>query len=173
MDRKTIKMPNAKVKLFITGGTIDKKYNELDGSLDFERTHLPAMLATARCTAEISSETILLKDSLEMTDDDRSLICEKCAACHESQILISHGTDTMAKTGEALAKLVKGKTVVLFGAMIPYSFGSSDALFNLGYAMAAAQMMPEGIYIAMNGQLFHWDNVIKNKRAGIFETSRS
>ncbi|ACF12720.1 L-asparaginase [Chloroherpeton thalassium ATCC 35110] len=160
-----------KIKLFITGGTIDKKYNELDGSLGFHQTHFPAMLSQARNAASVTLDIILMKDSLEMNDTDRALICQKCLECEETLILISHGTDTMVETGKFLSQSLKGKTVVLFGAMIPYSFSTNtDALFNFGFALAAVQLAPSGVFIAMNGKLFNWDTVTKNKQKGVFQT---
>lgn len=160
------------IKLIITGGTIDKHYNELNGSLVFADTHIPNMLKQSRCKADINIETILQKDSLEMEDADRALILEACENSSESMILITHGTDTMTLTAEHIAKHVKDKTIVLLGSMIPYAFKNSDALFNLGTAVAAVQCLPADVYITMNGQIFKWDNVTKNRQAGRFETEQ-
>ncbi len=158
------------IRIIITGGTLDKRYNETDGQLLFTQTSLPAMLKQARCTVPVSLEQLMLKDSLDMSDDDRELIKQACLTVAEDQILITHGTDTMVHTAKYLSAAIKSKTVVLLGAMIPYSFGNSDALFNLGCAMSAVQTLGPGIYITMNGQLFNWDNVQKNRQQGIFQT---
>ena len=159
-----------KIRLFVTGGTIDKQYNELTGKLDLETTWVPDMLSQGRCRLDITVETLLLKDSLDMIDEDRQLIAEKCAQCDESRIIITHGTDTMPETAGVLGNESNDKTIVLLGAMIPYSVDNSDALFNLGFAVAAVQTLPSGVYITMNGKIFTWDNVMKNKAAGVFET---
>ena len=160
----------SEIKFVITGGTIDKLYNELDGSLIFTESHIPAMLKQARCNVDITTETVMLKDSLEMDDNDRELISKKCASYQESKILISHGTDTMVETAAVLAEKISGKTIVLFGAIIPFTINYSDSLFNLGCAVSAVQCLPEGIYISMNGKVFPWDDVRKNKTEGIFQT---
>ena len=156
------------IKLIITGGTIDKNYDELTGELSFPETHLPAMLKQARCTAEINMQQLMLKDSLEMTDSDREEIKQNCIATKAQQIIITHGTDTMVETAKHLALLIKDKTIVLVGAMIPYTINNSDALFNLGCAVTAVQLLPAGIYITMNGKVFAWDNVVKDTQAGEF-----
>jgi L-asparaginase len=158
-----------KIKLLVTGGTIDKTYNALNGELIFTQTQLPQMLEQSRCHADISLETILLKDSLDMNDADRKKIVQTCLACEESLIIITHGTDTMTLTAHSLSTQIKDKTVVLLGAMIPYAFKQSDSLFNLGTAIAAVQCLPSGIYITMNGKVFNWNNVAKNKQKGVFE----
>ena len=142
------------IKFVITGGTIDKLYNELDGSLTFTESHIPAMLKQARCNVDLSTETVMLKDSLDMDDADRELISKKCESCDESKIIISHGTDTMVETAAVLAEKISGKTIVLFGAMIPFSITNSDSLFNLGCAVAAVQCLEEGVFISMNGKIF-------------------
>jgi L-asparaginase len=157
------------IRVFVTGGTFDKDYDEVRGVLSFGETHLPEMLELGRCRLDVSVRTLMMIDSLEMTDADRALVVEQCRRAEETQIVITHGTDTMVETARALAQGVEGKTVVLTGAMIPYAFGSSDGLFNLGSALSFAQTLPAGVYIAMNGRCFTWDNVRKNRDAGIFE----
>jgi L-asparaginase len=157
------------IRLFITGGTFDKEYNELNGELFFEDTHVPEMLELGRCKLDVNIRTLMMIDSLEMKDDDREIIAHNCVQCEEEKIVITHGTDTLVETARILAAKVKNKTVVLTGAMIPYKFGSSDGLFNLGAALAFVQTLPNGIYISMNGKYFHWDNVRKNKELGLFE----
>ena len=157
------------IRIFITGGTFDKEYNELNGQLFFKDTHMSDLLELGRCRVPVEIRTLMMVDSLEMTDEDRELIIHQCNNCEESQIVITHGTDTMAETARALAKEVRGKTIILTGAMIPIKFGSSDGLFNLGSALAFAQSLPAGVYVAMNGRYFNWDNVWKNKQTGFFE----
>ncbi len=157
------------IRIFITGGTFDKEYNELNGQLFFKDTHLPEMLELGRNLVAVDIRTLMMIDSLEMTDIDRELIARHCAEADEDRIIITHGTDTMAETARVLANTLKGKTVVLTGAMIPYKFGSSDGLFNLGSALAFVQTLPEGVYIAMNGRYFHAGNVRKNRQSGVFE----
>ena len=158
--------------IFVTGGTFDKTYDEILGRLSFADTHLPEMLTLGRSRVEVSIRTLMMIDSLDMTDADRQLIVRSCAGCDQSRIVITHGTDTMVETAAAIARSVQGKTVVLTGAMIPYAFGSSDGLFNLGSALSFAQVLPPGVYIAMNGQHFAWDNVRKNRETGVFEPAR-
>ena len=153
----------------MTGGTFDKEYNELTGALFFKDTHLSEMLRLGRCRVDVSITTLMMIDSLEMTDTDRARIVEQCAQAAESRILITHGTDTMVETARAIADGMDGKTVVLTGAMVPYAFGSSDGLFNLGSALSFVQVLPAGVYIAMNGQHFRWDRVRKNRERGTFE----
>ncbi len=160
------------VKIFVTGGTFDKEYNELDGRLFFKDTHLPEMLKLGRCKVPVEIRTLMLVDSLEMTDADRQLIIDQCKKAKEARIVITHGTDTMEVTAQVLGKAVINKTIVLTGAMVPYKFGSSDGLFNLGSALAYAETLPVGVYVAMNGRYFTWDNVKKNKKAGEFEELR-
>jgi len=157
------------IKIFITGGTFDKEYNELDGKLFFKDTHLPEMLKLARSKLKIDINTLMMIDSLDMTDADRKIILEKCKKTKEDKILITHGTDTMMETAKVLASSIKNKTIVLTGAMIPYKFGSSDGLFNLGSSLAFVQTLPQGVYISMNGKYFRWDNLKKNKQTGMFE----
>jgi L-asparaginase len=160
------------IRVFVTGGTFDKEYDELRGTLYFEDTHVPEMLRLGRCRVDVSVRTLMMIDSLEMTAEDRASIVEQCRRCDESRIVITHGTDTMVETARALAAGVAGRTVVLTGAMVPYAFGSSDGLFNLGSALSYVQTLPAGVYIAMNGRCFAWDNVRKNRDAGIFEPLR-
>ena len=157
------------VRIFITGGTFDKEYNELTGQLYFKDSHLPEMLDLGRCLVPVDIRTLMMIDSLEMTDIDRELIARHCLEADENQIIITHGTDTMADTARILGEKIKNKTVVITGAMIPYKFGSSDGLFNLGSAMAFVQTLKPGVYVAMNGRCFHADNVRKNKQTGEFE----
>ena len=157
------------IRIFITGGTFDKEYNELNGQLYFKDTHLSDLLDLGRNKVPVQIRTLMMIDSLEMTDHDRELIAHQCNQCEETKIVITHGTDTMSETAKVLAEKVKDKTIVLTGAMIPIKFGSSDGLFNLGSALAFAQTLPAGVYVAMNGRYFNWDNVMKNKQTGMFE----
>jgi L-asparaginase len=158
------------IRILVTGGTFDKEYNELTGELFFKGTHTGDMLRLGRCLLGVEIETLMMIDSLQMTDAGRRQILERCVAVPETRIVISHGTDTMAETAALLGPELKGKTVVLTGAMVPYTFGSSDGLFNLGTAMAFVQTLPEGVYVAMNGQYFSWQTVRKDKEKGIFES---
>ena len=158
-----------KIKILITGGTFDKEYNELNGELYFKETHLHEMLELGRSQLRVDIETIMMKDSLEMSKNNRNTIVQKCLESDENQILITHGTDTMVETAKLLAEKITTKTIVLTGAMIPYKFGSSDGLFNLGSALSFLQSLPKGIYIAMNGNIFNWNNVKKNKELGLFQ----
>ena len=158
-----------RIRIFITGGTFDKEYNELTGQLYFKDSQLPEMLELGRNLVPVEIRTLMMVDSLEMTDDDRELIAEHCRKSKEDKIIITHGTDTMADTARLLAQKVKNKTIVLTGAMIPYKFGSSDGLFNLGSALAFVQTLKHGVYVAMNGRYFHAENVRKNKETGVFE----
>ena len=158
-----------RTRIFVTGGTFDKEYNELDGKLFFKNTHLPEMLELGRSKVDVDIRTLMMIDSLEMTDADRLIILDHCRRSKEEKIVVTHGTDTMEVTARVLGEAISGKTIVLTGAMIPYKFGSSDGLFNLGSALAFVQSLPHGVYIAMNGKCFRWDNVRKNKRTGIFE----
>jgi L-asparaginase len=159
------------IRIFVTGGTFDKEYNELNGSLFFKDTHLHEMLRLGRSRVEVAISTLMMIDSLEMTDADRRRIVEECGRAPETRILITHGTDTMVETAKALAAAPSssGKTIVLTGAMIPYAFGSSDGLFNLGSALSFVQVLPAGVYLAMNGRCFHWDRVRKNRETGFFD----
>ena len=161
------------IRIFVTGGTFDKDYDELTGSLVFKDTHLPEMLRLGRSRVDVSIRTLMMIDSLEMTAADRSLIVEQCRQASESRIIVTHGTDTMIETAGVLAAALgpdTPKTVVLTGAMIPYAFGSSDGLFNLGSALSFVQILPPGAYVAMNGRYFLWNRVRKNRETGVFES---
>src|SRR5678809_1169856 len=157
------------IRVFVTGGTFDKTYDEIRGRLSFGDTHVTEMLRLGRSRVPVSARTLMMVDSLDMSDADRELIVRNCAQCDETCIVITHGTDTLVETAAALAAGVSGKTVVLTGAMIPYAFGSSDGLFNLGSALSFVQVLPPGVYIAMNGQHFPWNAVRKNTTTGCFE----
>ena len=158
-----------RIKIIITGGTFDKEYDELKGQLFFKDTHLPEMLRLGRCIVDLDIKTLLMMDSLEMTDDHRQVISAYCKKIKEKHIVITHGTDTMTETARYLSKQSIQKTIVLTGAMVPYKFGSSDGLFNLGSALAFVQILSPGVYVAMNGKYFHGEKVRKNKQKGIFE----
>ena len=162
------------IQIFVTGGTFDKEYDFITGELFFKDTHLSEMFERGRCTAKLDIKTLMMLDSLEMTEADRAIIAHNCKRTLAKEIVITHGTDTMVKTAGYLAKeKIKGKTIILMGAMIPYAFGdSSDGFFNLGSALAFAQTLPAGVYIAMNGRYFNWDNVKKNRQTGFFEELR-
>ena len=162
-------MPPA-IRLLVTGGTFDKEYDELTGTLDFGDTHVPQMLRMGRCRLDVEVRTLMMVDSLDMTEGDRALIARACTDAAERRIVITHGTDTMVDTAAVLAREVTGRTIVLTGAMIPFAFGSSDGLFNLGGALTAVQTLPEGVWVAMNGRIFPWDDVRKNRDTGVFET---
>ena len=157
------------IRIFVTGGTFDKEYNELNGQLYFKDTHIREILKLGRSRADVIITTLMLVDSLEMTDHARETIIQNCRSTPEDKIVITHGTDTMTQTAKVLAENIADKTIIITGAMIPYKFGSSDGLFNMGSALAFAQSLPHGIYIAMNGKWFHWNNVRKNREAGYFE----
>ena len=157
------------IKILITGGTFDKEYDELSGKLFFKDTHLPEILKLGRSNLPVSVRTLMMIDSLEMTDADRDIIISHCQQCSENRIVITHGTDTMDQTARRLGEANLDKTIVLTGAMIPYKFGSSDGLFNMGSALAFVQTLPKGVYVVMNGRYFNWNNVRKNKASGIFE----
>jgi len=157
------------IKIFVTGGTFDKEYNELTGKLFFKETHLSEMLSLGRSRIDVEIATLMMVDSLDMTESDRETIARHCRECAEERIVVTHGTDTMVETAKYLAKTIRDRTVVLTGAMVPYKFGSSDGLFNLGSALAFVQTLPHGIYISMNGRCFTWDNVRKNREIGEFE----
>lgn len=164
-----------KILALVTGGTFDKEYNMITGELFFKDTHLPEIFERGRSTLDITVRTLMMIDSLEMTDDDRGIIVQNCTRCEFNHIIITHGTDTMVETAKKLAESgITGKTIVLLGAMIPYKFGmSSDGFFNLGAALAFAQTMPPGIYIAMHGECFDWDDVRKNRVTGYFEHTKN
>ena len=158
-----------KIKIFITGGTFDKEYNELNGELYFNNSHMYELLKLGRCRLDVDIETLMMVDSIEMSKKERNYIIQKCVEEPINQIVITHGTDTMVETANMLADSVRNKTIVLTGAMIPVKFGSSDGLFNMGGALSLIQALPSGVYIAMNGQVFNQKNVRKNKKRGIFE----
>ncbi len=164
---------NPVIRVFITGGTFDKQYDEIRGRLFFQDSHLPEMLALGRSRLAVEIRTLMMVDSLEMSDADRRIIVEQCRNVPESRIVITHGTDTMALTARVLSEQVVDKTIVLTGAIIPYAFGSSDGLFNLGSALAFVQTLPAGVYIAMNGRYFPAAHVRKNLQSGIFEYTQS
>ena len=160
------------IRIFVTGGTFDKTYDEISGRLSFKDTQLPEMLRLGRARLDLSTRTLMMIDSLEMTTADRALLVEEVRQTAEARVLITHGTDTMVETGEALAAALgpgTSKTIVLTGAMVPYAFGSSDGLFNLGSALSFVQILPPGVYLAMNGRYFRWDGVRKNRESGVFE----
>ncbi len=157
------------IKLFATGGTFDKEFNEINGDLEFQKTNLYELLELGRCKLDIKIETLMMIDSLKMSDSERNYIVEKCKKENTHKIVITHGTDTMVETAEVLAKNIQDKTIILTGAMIPINFGSSDGLFNLGSALSFVQILEPGVYITMNGRYFNWDNVRKNKKIGVFE----
>ena len=159
------------LRILVTGGTFDKEYDEISGRLYFHESHLPELLRRGRSQLEVTVETLFMIDSLDMTDDDRAAILRACRDSPEERIVITHGTDTMVETAHELASRLdgSGRTVVLTGAMIPFAFGSSDGLFNLGSALSFAQVLDAGVYIAMNGRYFPWDNVRKNRELGVFE----
>jgi L-asparaginase len=158
------------IRILVTGGTFDKEYDELTGELFFKGTHIPDMLRLGRCNLDVQIETLMMIDSLQMTAAGRDRILERCLSAPELRIVITHGTDTMEQTACVLGEKVRDKTVVLTGAMVPYTFGSSDGLFNLGTALAFAQTLPPGVYVAMNGRCFRWDSVTKNRELGVFES---
>jgi L-asparaginase len=156
------------IRIFITGGTFDKEYDEIGGRLFFKDSHVSEMLRLGRCLTPTETTTLMMIDSLDMTDANRKQILAKCKEANESRIVVTHGTDTMEQTAHVLGEAKLDKTIVLTGAMVPYKFGSSDGLFNLGAALAYAQTLKPGVYIAMNGRHFLWDNVHKDKKTGEF-----
>ncbi|MEJ2502899.1 MAG: asparaginase domain-containing protein [Gemmatimonadota bacterium] len=157
------------IRIFVTGGTFDKEYDEIHGRLYFQDTHLPEMLELGRCRVDVDIRTLMMIDSLDMTEGDREIIARHCRDVPEGRIVITHGTDTMTDTAAVLASGVPDKTIVLTGAMIPIAFGSSDGLFNLGGALTAVQILTPGVYVVMNGRVFDWRAVRKNRRTGVFE----
>jgi L-asparaginase len=159
------------IRIFVTGGTFDKEYNELTGTLYFKDSHLPEMLRLGRSQVDVSIRTLMMVDSLDMSEADRALIVDQCRKTDDPRIVVTHGTDTMVETARALAAVFAGgsKTIVLTGAMVPYAFGSSDGLFNLGSALSFVQTLPPGVYVAMNGRAFEWNHVRKNRETGAFE----
>ena len=161
------------IRLYITGGTIDKVYNQTNGELEFNQTHFPEMLSRARIEVEIKTEILLFKDSLDMDDNDRKLILKSCVECKEERILITHGTDTMCETAKLLGLNLKNKVVVLFGSMVPYTVNNSDAFFNLGCALGSLNLLDPGVYVAMNGRTLPWNDVVKNRSLGVFQSPDS
>ncbi len=160
------------IRVLVTGGTFDKEYDELHGMLFFKDTHVPEMLRLGRNRVDVAIQVLMMIDSLDMTSENRARIIDACVHAHERQVVVTHGTDTMVETATALAavlSLMGGKTIVLTGAMVPYAFGSSDGLFNLGSALSFVQVLPPGVYVAMNGRWFAWDRVRKNRESGVFE----
>lgn len=160
------------IRVLVTGGTFDKEYDELTGRLFFKDTHIQEMLRLGRCRVPVTVETVMMVDSLEMTDADRMRIASICRQAPEDRIVLTHGTDTMVETAAVLAAAATGKSIVLTGAMVPWAFGSSDGLFNLGSALSFVQSLPAGVYVAMNGRWFTWDNVRKDRASGVFENVR-
>ena len=158
-----------KIRIIVTGGTFDKEYNEINGELYFKNTHVQNMLELGRSRLDLNIRTLMMIDSCDMDEEDRYIIVKNCEKASEEKIIITHGTDTMAETAKLLAKTIKDKTIILTGAMVPYTFGSSDGLFNMGSAIAFVQTLPAGVYIVMNGKFFNWENVRKNKKIGEFE----
>jgi len=170
--RYTDRRMSERIQIFVTGGTFDKEYNELTGELFFKETHVPDMLGLGRSLLDVDIETLMMIDSLQMTDDHRRLILDHCTASPHTRIVITHGTDTMEQTAAVLGEAIAGRTIVLTGAMVPYKFGSSDGMFNLGTALAFAQTLPPGVYISMNGRYFPWYGVRKNRERGVFEPKK-
>ena len=160
------------IRAFVTGGTFDKEYDEVSGTLFLGHTHVSEMLGRGRCGLDVNVEVLMMVDSLDMTAGQRDSIAAACGACSELQVIITHGTDTMVETARVVAAANINKTIVLTGAMVPYAFGSSDGLFNLGSALSFVQALPRGVYLAMNGRWFAWDNVRKNREVGVFEPLR-
>jgi len=158
-----------KIRIIVTGGTFDKEYNELNGKLFFKKTHINEMLKLGRSKVQTVIKPLMMIDSLYMTNKNRLKILQDCKTAKEKNIVITHGTDTMEDTAKVLGEKIKDKTIIITGAMVPYKFGSSDGMFNLGSAISYAQVLPHGVYIAMNGKCFRWKNVTKNKRKGVFE----
>jgi L-asparaginase len=158
-----------KIRVLITGGTFDKEYNELSGELFFKDTHVREMLRLGRCQLDLEMRLLMMIDSIEMTDAHREVILQTCTDYSDERVVITHGTDTMAETARYLGERVRDQTIVLTGAMVPYTFGSSDGLFNLGSALAFVQTLPHGVYVVMNGRAFDWNNVRKNRTTGRFE----
>jgi len=158
------------LRIIATGGTFDKHYDEIAGKLDFAASHLPDVIQRARITLPVAFEQLPLLDSLDMQDADRQRVLASCSAASEPAIVIIHGTDTMRETAEVLGNARLGKTIILTGAMIPYEIANSDALFNFGFACGVAQTLPAGVYVAMNARVFPWNNVEKNRSAGVFQT---
>ena len=157
------------IKIFVTGGTFDKDYDEKNGKLYFKDTHMSEILNLGRSKVEVNIDTLMMIDSLDMKETDRRLIVDSCESTNEKNIIVTHGTDTMTETAKKVGEKNLQKTIVLTGAMIPYKFGTSDGLFNIASALAYVQTLSSGVYVAMNGRVFTYDNVIKNKETGVFE----
>ena len=157
------------MKIFVTGGTFDKDYDEKNGKLYFKDTHMSEILNLGRSKVKVNIETLMMIDSLDMKETDRRLIVDSCESTNEKNIIVTHGTDTMTETAKKVGEKNLQKTIVLTGAMIPYKFGTSDGLFNIASALAYVQTLSSGVYVAMNGRVFTYDNVIKNKETGVFE----
>jgi L-asparaginase len=160
------------IRILVTGGTFDKEYDELSGRLFFKETHIQEMLRLGRCRLPVHVETVMMIDSLEMAVSDRETIARRCRETPEELVVVTHGTDTLVETATLLAASGTKKTIVLTGAMVPWAFSSSDGLFNLGSALSFVQLLPPGVYVAMNGRCFAWDNVRKDRATGVFETIR-
>jgi L-asparaginase len=161
------------IRILVTGGTFDKHYDAIKGELTFTDSHLPAILKQARLTIPYDIQLLPLIDSLNMDDAYRTQVLSACQSAPEAAIIVIHGTDTMAQTARVVGAAKLAKTIVFTGAMVPYSVQGSDALFNLGFAVAAAFAQPIGTYIAMNGRVFLHDDVAKNKVAGVFESGQA
>lgn len=164
------------LRIIITGGTFDKRYDAIRGQLTFEDTHLPDIIKQVRSSLPIELELNQLVDSLDMQDENRQRVLDASRNAGEAYIVITHGTDTMAETAGVLGRAfaagepaLSGKRIVLTGAMVPYSVSGSDAMFNLGSAVMAAQLVEPGVYITMNGRCFPWHSVRKNRALGVFE----
>jgi len=161
------------IRIIVTGGTFDKRYDEIEGALTFHETHMPDILRQVRVTVPVSVETNQLIDSLHMTLQDRLRVLEACREAPEAQLIVTHGTDTIVETAQLLGEAGLAKTIVLTGAMVPYTVYGSDSLFNLGGSVTAVQLLPHGVYVVMNGRIFDWDNVRKNRQSGTFEPHNS
>jgi L-asparaginase len=159
------------IKLILTGGTIDQKYNELTGELGYDKTHIDEMLDQARSRIDLDVQELMLLNSLDITEGQRQQILKTCKEHSGDQMVITHGTDTIVETASLLGKNIHDKTIVLLGSMIPFAFGDSDALFNLGAALTAVQTLRPGVYITMNGKIFDWDKVVKNRELGEFQAA--
>jgi L-asparaginase len=157
------------IKILVTGGTIDLSYDNVHGGVKFDKTHIDEILKNGNCKADYQIKTLMFKYSDFLSDKDRNLILMECKTCKERKIIITHGTNELVKTAKFLAKSIKNKTIILIGSMTPYTFVNSDAEFNVGFAMSSVQLLKNGIYIAMNGKVFNWDNVKKDKKKGEFK----
>lgn len=160
------------IKIFVTGGTFDKEHDPISEGFVFTETHVPELLKRSRSLLDTKIRTVMLIDSLDITKSDQEIILKACVDALEDKIVITHGTSNMEKTALFLGERIKNKTIVLTGAMIPYTFRNSDALFNMGAALAFVQSLPSGVYITMNGKYFNWDNVTKNTKLGLFEEKK-